>query len=156
MDNFPMLEPITGPVLTVAIGDTTHYGSLESLREKGIAESSLLLAYKTAKLSQLADNRWHKEVSGIVWNTYPVHTDRESQSRITAAYVMAKNQLWSDGAIWKFADGISRPMNGNQIQEIAQVVITHVQSAFEIESIKIAQITAATDFEAVDAIDLTI
>lgn len=85
-----------------------------------------------------------------------MHTDRESQGKITAAFVMAKNGLWVDGSQWKFADGISRPMTATQIQELTQAVITHVQTTYEVEAVKIAQVNAATDFETVDTVDLVI
>lgn len=144
------------PILTVKNGDTTYYGTLVQLREKGLSESTLLAAHKRSKLEKLADSRWRKEVSGTVWNTYPVHTDRESQGKITAAFVMAQNGLWVDGSQWKFADGISRPVTAVQIQELTQAVIAHVQGAYEIEAVKINQIITASDFMAVDAVDLTI
>jgi hypothetical protein len=66
---------------------------------------------------------------------------------------MATNGLWSGK--WKFADGIARDMTATQIQKLTGAVIGHVQTSYETEAVKIDAINAATDYAAVDAVDIT-
>lgn len=107
---------------------------------------------RALKAEEIARARWLAEIGGTVWSTYPVHTDRESQSKASAAYQLARDGFWSPGTVWKFADGIARPLTAADVQALALAVAGHVQAQFARESDRMAQLAAATTEAAVAAV----
>lgn len=98
----------------------------------------------------LAEKRYNVEVGGTTWNGHPTDTDRFSQGKITAAFVLAINGQWPNGAVWKFNDGICVPMSAQDILSLTGAIQIHVQSAFNTEAIKMVEIDATntTDINA--------
>ena len=135
--------------------DPIDYGTLAEMQAKGYSEALILSAYKVVAKIILAENAYSKEMAGTTWNTYPVNTDRQAQQRINDVYTMAKNGLWVDGKMFKFADGVPRPMTSVEIENLVETVISYVQNIVETEATKIAQIDSATTLAEVDAVDLT-
>jgi len=90
----------------------------------------------------LAAKRYDVEIGGTQWNGHPADTDRFSQGKITAAFVLAINNQWPDGSVWKFNDGVSLPMTTADILSLTQAIQMHVQTAFNTEAAKIDQIDA--------------
>lgn len=88
-----------------------------------------------------AAKRWEREVSGTVWNGWPVLSDRESQSKIIAEAVAIEKGERVDGDPWKFADGEFRPLTNEQMDDLAAAVRLHVRNSYGIE----AQVLAAID-----------
>lgn len=86
------------------------------------------------RAAAIASRRWKAEIGGIVWNGWPVATDRDSQAKINAAYVMARDGYWPDGAGWKFADSVFRVLTGDQVVAMALAVAAHVQMVFAREA----------------------
>jgi hypothetical protein len=95
--------------------------------------------------TRIAARRYKAEVGGIIWSGWPVATDRDSQAKINAAYVMAKDGHWPARAGWKFADDVYRPLTAEQVQEMALAVAAHVQTCFAVEAAKLAD--PASDIE---------
>lgn len=98
----------------------------------------------------LAAKRYDIEVGGTTWNGHVVATDRFSQGKITAAFVLAINGQWLAGAVWKFEGGESVPMQTADILALTGAIQMHVQGAFNTEAVKIAEIdaTGVTDINA--------
>lgn len=94
-----------------------------------------LPAYAAAK-------RWEREVSGTVWNGWPVLSDRESQSKIIAEAVAIEKGERVDGDPWKFADGEFRPLTNAQMDDLAAAVRMHVRNSYGIEAQVLASIEA--------------
>jgi len=94
------------------------------------------------RVDAVAARRYQAEVGGVVWNGWPVATDRDSQSKVNAAYVMAKDGHWPAGAGWKFADGVYRPLTADQVQALALAVAGHVQACFAREAALVSDATA--------------
>lgn len=88
----------------------------------------------TERAEALAAKRYQVEIGGTTWNGFSVATDRESQSKIAAAYSLARDGLWQGG--WKFADGVYRLLTGSEIQALALAVAAHVQTCFGVEATK--------------------
>ena len=98
----------------------------------------------------LAEIRYNVAIGGTMWNGHPADTDRFSQGKITAAFVLAISGQWPDGAVWKFNDGIAVPMSTADILSLTGAIQMHVQMAFNTEAAKIAEIDATntTDLHA--------
>lgn len=100
-----------------------------------------------------ARKRWEMEVGGCVWNGWPVHSDRESQSKIAAERlaVVAGERADPDG--WKFADGVFRLLSNEDFAALSNAVRGHVRSCFAIEAGVLAGIAggAVTTLEQIDA-----
>lgn len=118
-----------------------------------IATARPIAEVQPALTAYLADRRWRAEVQGTVWNDWPVATDRESQAKISHAYQLARDGYWSEGAGWKFADGVYRVLSGPQAQELALAVAAHVQGGFGLEAALAGQIALGkiSDFATIDA-----
>ena len=143
-------------IYTIENNFTVYAGTSAYLLASGLNDAQVLQAAKDWAKRQLANNRYNTEKSGTLWNNFPVATDRESQSKSTAAYIMAKDSLWIDGKVWKFADGVSRAMTTQNILDMAVSVSSHVQACYEAEAAKVASIDACTTLAEVESLDLTV
>lgn len=141
---------------STSIEDDFSAGFVDNINQR-ITDGELELIYKhddptPAKAylkKQLAAKRYDVEVSGTTWNGFPVFTDRESQGKITAAFVLASAGVRAESSNWKFADGVARPMTNAQIVELTGAVAYHVQHAFDVEATKADEIdaTGTTDID---------
>ncbi|NVM41956.1 DUF4376 domain-containing protein [Ochrobactrum intermedium] len=91
-----------------------------------------------------AAKRWEREVSGTIWNGWPVLSDRESQSKIIAEAVAIEKGERADGDPWKFADGEFRPLTNEQMDDLAAAVRLHVRNSYGIEARVLAAIEAGS------------
>ncbi len=80
----------------------------------------------------VALQRWEKEVGGCEWNGWQIHTDRESQSKITAAYIAASQGLRISPSDWKFKHGFESITN-EQMISLGGTVLTFVQGIYDKE-----------------------
>lgn len=107
-----------------------------------------LAAVKAAKLAELASSRFARETGG----SGGFRTDRESQSLIVGAALAATldpnyTVEWKSTAGWV-------TLNATQLLAAAQGVRAHVQACFSNERALGSAIEAASDAQAVMAIDL--
>lgn len=89
-----------------------------------------------------AAKRWEREVSGTVWNGWPVLSDRDSQSKIIAEAVAIEKGERVDGDPWKFADGEFSQLTNEQMDDLAAAVRLHVRNRYGIEAQVLAAIEA--------------
>lgn len=107
--------------------------------------------------ASLADHaaycRWQKEVGGTEWNGWPVHTDRESQSKIIAERLAIEAGERNDPDGWKFADGVFRMVSNEDFMALASAVRQHVRDFFALEAAVLAGIEAGTitEYSQIDA-----
>lgn len=94
--------------------------------------------------SDIAARRYQAEIAGTTFAGWPIHTDRESQAKITAAYTLARDGYWQEGSGWKFVDGW-RVLTAEQIIGAALSVTAHVQTCFALEAQKVAALQAGQD-----------
>lgn len=101
-----------------------------------------------------ADKRWQKEVGGTLWNGLPVHTDRESQSKIIAERLAIEAGERDDPDYWKFADGVFRQVSNEDFTSLASAVRQHVRDCFALEGQVLALITTGviTTTEQIDLV----
>jgi hypothetical protein len=90
------------------------------------AQLASLLAYA-------AEKRWQVEIAGTTWQGHGVHTDRESQTKLLAAFVQLGAGLRTDPSPWKLQDGFMSLTNA-QMSEVITAALTHVQTAFATEA----------------------
>lgn len=102
--------------------------------------------------NQAAQKRYEKEVSGFELNGINVDTDRNSQAKLTAAYVKAVN----DNTVtinWKTNNGFVT-LDASTIIAIGDALFDFVQGCFTEEKELIEQIDAATTADDLIQIDL--
>jgi hypothetical protein len=102
-----------------------------------------------------AGKRWAKETGGAVWNGHAIHTDRESQAKIIAAYVAAKDGVRTDPSGWKTPEGFLSVTNAQAI-EMALTVQAHIQTCYDQEAAMIAQIDECATIEDLAALKIEI
>jgi hypothetical protein len=107
---------------------------------------------KATKLAALAARRYQAETGGLTYNGWPMPTDRDSQAKINAAYVLARDGHWAGG--WKGEDGTYRLLTAEGVVELALVVAAHVQLCYAVEAEHAAAITALSDPAEVVAYDV--
>ncbi len=90
--------------------------------------------YQPAELAKqrLAEKRYFVETGGCLFNGWPVATDRDAQSKISAAYSLARDGHWAGG--WKFADGVYRVLTAAQVMSMALAVSSFVGACFAREA----------------------
>jgi hypothetical protein len=108
------------------------------------------------RLDDLATIRWQHEVGGTALpDGTPLLTDRETQNKLTAAYVKAKES--ADFTIrWKIAPGIFTTLDAQTTIVIADACVAHVQACFEREDELTSEMRAASTIEDVQAVDLQV
>jgi hypothetical protein len=142
----------TRSVFDFATGQTQ---TVELTPEEMAAEQAAHLARQTvaARKGELAAIRYSKEVGGILVGGVPVATDRETQSKLIAARILAKeNAVYTVN--WKTSAGFVA-LNAATIIAVADAVASHVQACFDREAVLFAEIDAASDAAARAAIDLS-
>lgn len=102
-----------------------------------------------------ADKRWQKETGGVTWNGHTIHTDRESQAKIIAAYVAAKDGIRADPSKWKVPGGFIDVINAEAI-EMALTVMAHVQGCYDAETAMCDQIDACATIDELKTLMITI
>lgn len=108
---------------------------------------------KQELLGYAALKRYEKEVGGTLWNGWPVHTDRESQSKIIAERLAIEAGERNDPDGWKFADGQFRLVSNEDFMALTSAVRQHVRDCFALEAVVLAQIEAGTvtEYSQIDA-----
>jgi hypothetical protein len=108
---------------------------------------------KTTKLAELAEIRWNAEESGTTFGGNPLATDRTTQAKLTAGYAKAVNDPDFVIASWKFAAGVFGSLDATTIIAAANAVEAHIQACFTNEAELSANVLAAADFAALEAVD---
>lgn len=106
---------------------------------------------KGAQKEHMRDLRKAAEASGTTWNGHPVGTARRDQ----AAIALAARAADADGtytAVWRFEDGTFMELTAAEIQSLADTVRKHVQTAFDTESVKAAEIDTKKAVSTVEAV----
>lgn len=104
-------------------------------------------------LAHAAAARYAFEIGGADFHGLTIATDRETQSKLTSAVVLAGVDPAFSIPAWKLPDGSFETLDGATLVDMARTVAGHVQDAFTrerdvVEAIKAGEITTA---EAVDA-----
>lgn len=111
---------------------------------------------KESMLQQLAERRWQAEESGTLINGVRINTDRQSQSKLIAAYVKSLQDNTYIIESWKVAPGVFITLNAQTIIAIGNAVEDHVQACFHNEKVLTNQIVTATTKAELFQIDLNI
>lgn len=106
----------------------------------------------SARKAELAAIRYAKETGGIVVSGAPIATDRDTQAKLIAVRIKAKENA-SYTVNWKTAGGFVS-LDAATIIAIADAVSAHIQACFDREAVLTAAIDGAADQAALDAIDL--
>lgn len=86
-------------------------------------------------LAYAADKRWRVEIGGLVLpSSAAIATDRETQSKLTAACIKASADSGYVVANWKLGPGIFTALDAGTIIAIGDAVASHVQAAFDAEA----------------------
>jgi hypothetical protein len=102
---------------------------------------------------ELAAIRYAKETGGIVVSGTAIATDRDTQAKLIAVRIKAKEDS-GYSVNWKTAAGFVS-LNAATIIAVADAVAAHVQACFDREAVLSAAIDGAADATARAAIDLT-
>lgn len=97
-------------------------------------------AAKAALRAYAAAVRYAKEISGATVNGVVFASDREAQSKMAAAFLLAQLNPATEFE-WKLADGSFQKLSAANLEVVAAAVGAFVQSCFSTE----AEIVAAVD-----------
>jgi len=116
-------------------GEPTEHTYTLTQQDIDAAVASLapdLATLKEAKLKEIAAARFEFEVGGITVGGLPIPTNRDTQSKLTSAYVQAT----ADPLLtlrWKVSLGNWITLDAPTIIAVGDAVFAHVQSAFDQE-----------------------
>ncbi len=96
-----------------------------------------LIAYAAAK-------RYLIETGGYTYDSHPIATDRDSQSKITAVALSANLVGSSFSAEWKCSDGTFFTLDQAAAIAMATAVMTFVSACFAAEAAVVTAITGGT------------
>jgi Domain of unknown function (DUF4376) len=108
---------------------------------------------KRDKLAEIAQWRYERETSGVLFQGIRVRTDRESQATINGAFASLQAGL-IDAVDWKASGDVWITLGLPEMTAIAQAVATHVQTSFSLEKQLAAELNALTTIEAVRAFEV--
>lgn len=117
-----------------------------SAEERAVLDLQDFRAEKERVIQRIAERRYQAECAGVVVDGIPIHTDRESQSCMTAAFVSAQAGLFSS-LRWKCQDGQFRELTATQVVSIAQVLLGYVQACFDRERVLRGLLGAVVDMD---------
>lgn len=105
-------------------------------------------------LDYLANKRWQVEIGGTEFNGMMIATDRDSQTKIAAAWAKAKDDPEFTITNWKIGPEIFVNLDNSTIIAIGDAVTAHVQQCFNKEAELTAKILAdppeITTFEEIE------
>jgi hypothetical protein len=84
--------------------------------------------------SYLSDLRWLIEVSGFRWNGHRIHSDRESQTKILASFITAKDNIVTEITKWKTMDGFVM-LSPEDSQNLGLSTLSFVQKLYDTEEV---------------------
>ncbi len=96
-----------------------------------------LTAYAAAK-------RYTVETGGYTYDSHPIATDRESQSKIASVAIAATVVGSSFSTEWKCSDGTFFTLDEADAIAMATAIMTFVSACFAAEAAAVAEITAGT------------
>jgi hypothetical protein len=111
----------------------------------------ILADLKVDRRAEFAAIRYDEEVGGITYNGVRMHTDRESQSKYTAA-IVALTATQQYPPVWKGIDGWLAISSAEDLMGLATAVNAHVAALYVKEAALDAQVEAAETVEAVKGI----
>ncbi|TIW97782.1 DUF4376 domain-containing protein [Mesorhizobium sp.] len=152
VDEAPDYDPVT-QTRTVAPIDEWETSETTASVKYVVGERSLE-DVRASTLAKLADRRWSAETGGIIFGGVPVKTDRESASKLTAAYIKADKDAGYSIPNWKVAEGVFVTLTAATIIATGDAVTAHVQACFDREAALTAEILAAETPADLAAIDL--
>lgn len=105
--------------------------------------------------SKVANKRWEVETGGVEINQKKFSTDRESQTKYTAvAVAISQSDPLTWNINWKTGDGTFITLNAQQMTEVIDIILAHVQSSFNREFELINQIDSCETAEDILVIDI--
>ena len=120
-----------------------------------VAEDLPIDAVKSSLKNNVAANRYKYETSGckvqIQGTEVSVDTSRDGRNIFIQKFMMMND---SDTVSWKFPEGFFT-ITKSELGEIVQAGAAHIQSKFEWEALKDAEIDATDTLVALDAVVLT-
>lgn len=120
--------------LKVSAGNLEEVLSLDAIPASG--KLSRLADKMRKQIKQERDRHIRGGIEVAVGpDTYPVQTDDASQSKLTAAYNLAKDGYWvAPGNIWRMADNRVIGLTASDMQSIAVAVSGHVAVCFAVQA----------------------
>jgi hypothetical protein len=142
----PKIQGLNGPFFDYATDPTKAIARYEVMNYPVEAVQNMLK-------DVVARNRYLAEVSGIKvtiqGNELNINTARGARDIYAQALVVGSN-----GDRWKFSNDVWLTLSTAEVQTIAQAIKAHVQSVFNWEDQKVAEINSKTTLQDLDAIDL--
>lgn len=143
-DNYP-------PVLyDIKINDFAEWIKTENTIQKTYTYTELDVNESKQRIkNHVAGLRWNIEVNAVEWNTWIIPTDRESQAKLTTAYIAAKDSIYTENRRWKMKNGYAE-LSPVQIQEMCLFVQTFIQDLYNNEyqiSLNIDNCNTITDLK---------
>ncbi|WP_346358091.1 DUF4376 domain-containing protein [Bosea sp. (in: a-proteobacteria)] len=121
-------------------------------------DAELAAFRKTALVAHLKARRWQAETAGITatigGEAVRVSTTRgDDRAALHQVCTAISGGLRSDGAVFNFADGVSRGVSNAEMQAVVLAALAHVQACFDLEGTLRAAIEAGilTTKEEIDA-----
>ncbi|CDP52359.1 hypothetical protein [Devosia sp. DBB001] len=109
---------------------------------------------KAAKLAELDDYRWQREIGGVQFAGMTISTDSNSQQKIAAVYTMAKLDPNYGVPTWEVTPGVFMPLDNATIIMLGELVRQHIQNTFNVKAQLYPQVQALPTIEAVAAFDV--
>jgi len=104
---------------------------------------------KAAKLAELDDYRWQREIGGVQFAGMTISTDSNSQQKIAAVYTMAKLDPNYGVPIWEVMPGVFVPLDNATIVALGEVVRQHIQMTFNLKAALYPRIQSLASVDAV-------
>lgn len=97
-------------------------------------------------LSSAADIRWQIETGGLKIGEINMFTERETQSKLTSAYMLMKLNNSTADVTWKTIDGF-KTFTAQEFENICLLVHQFVQESFTKEALYMNEVKTAGTFE---------
>ncbi len=132
----PVLQNITGPIYSIDIGNR-NVNATFTIIDKTLAE------VVSNKLSDLATYRYIQETKSVIFNHVAYSLDLISQSRLTTAFIAAKNNLITSFN-FKSATGNYIVLSASDLINACEYLFGYVEGCFTTEAQHMVSINGLT------------
>lgn len=133
---------ITNNMAGAILGDASAWEAAKKAREDAAFSAKSEDERKAILRARVAAKRYEVEVGGTAWNGLPIATDRDSRAIYSQLVQLVREGLRTDGALFKFGDGVFHSLANADVLPLAGAAAAHVQACFDHEAALLSQIEA--------------
>lgn len=114
-----------------------------TIQEKLVFTPKSIEECKANLIEYISYYRWEIEVGGYNYNGNGIHTDRESQTKLTSIYTLLKNDVVTGDTNWKTMEGFI-VLNPQNLEIMCLSIFSFIKNLYDKENEVVASVNSST------------